>query len=60
MLIDAGDIIIHIFQEYSRDIYDLDGLWREAKMVPIPESFYIAANDQKTEDKPKPDPEDYF
>lgn len=41
ILIDAGDIIVHIFQEASREIYNLDSLWREAPSIPIPENYYM-------------------
>ena len=30
VLIDAGDVIIHIFQEAVRNYYDLEGLWVDA------------------------------
>jgi len=30
VLIDAGDVIIHIFQETVRRYYDLEGLWIDA------------------------------
>lgn len=33
MLLDFGDIIIHVFTEEERDRYDLDGFWKDAKRV---------------------------
>jgi len=36
VLIDYGDVMVHIFQEPVRAFYDLDGLWTEAPDVPIP------------------------
>lgn len=36
VLVDYGDVMVHIFQEPVREFYDLDGLWREAPEVPIP------------------------
>jgi ribosome-associated protein len=30
LLLDYGDIIVHIFREDARDFYDLDGLWGDA------------------------------
>ncbi len=33
ILVDFGDVIVHILQEISRDYYDLDGLWIDAKKV---------------------------
>ena len=35
-LIDLGAVIVHVFQEKSREFYDLDRLWREAKVVSVP------------------------
>ena len=33
VLIDSGDVIIHIFHSDTRKIYDLESLWFEAKKV---------------------------
>lgn len=33
ILMDYGDIIIHLFYEPSREFYDLEGLWIEAPRV---------------------------
>lgn len=30
ILVDANDLVLHIFQEEYRRFYNLDGLWREA------------------------------
>ena len=35
ILLDYSDVIVHIFQETSRDYYDLDGLWIDAESLPI-------------------------
>ena len=40
ILLDLGDIIIHIFQDNAREIINLDSLWIDYKTVPIPESYY--------------------
>ena len=42
ILIDLGDVIIHIFQDNSRAIYDLDSLWVESDLVEIPSSYYFS------------------
>lgn len=36
ILIDFGDIVVHIFDIKSRSYYDLDRLWRDAPEVAIP------------------------
>ncbi len=37
VLIDYGDVMVHVFHEPVRDFYDLDGLWAEAQDVPLPD-----------------------
>lgn len=36
VLLDYGDVMVHVFQEPVREFYDLDGLWSEAPTVPLP------------------------
>jgi len=37
VLLDYGDVMVHVFQQPIREFYDLDGLWHEAQEIPIPE-----------------------
>jgi ribosome-associated protein len=37
MLLDYGDLVIHIFFPESRAFYDLEGLWADAPRVPLAE-----------------------
>jgi ribosome-associated protein len=37
VLLDYGDVIVHIFQESVRRFYDLEGLWIDARRVDIAE-----------------------
>jgi ribosome-associated protein len=39
VLLDYGDFIVHIFNEKSREFYDLARLWRDARKVDIPENL---------------------
>lgn len=48
VLLDLGDVIIHIFQEICRDTYDLDSLWRDNELVKIPNEFYFGQVKEET------------
>lgn len=39
VVIDYGDIIVHVFQEEIRGIYNLDELWGRAPQLDIPKEF---------------------
>lgn len=39
ILLDYGNVMVHVFQEPVRRFYDLDGLWAEAPQVDIPSEF---------------------
>jgi ribosome-associated protein len=35
ILIDFGDVVVHVFQEEVRSLYDLEGLWEDARRLPV-------------------------
>jgi len=37
ILLDYGEVVVHVFLETARDYYDLDGLWVDASSLPIEE-----------------------
>lgn len=39
VVIDYGDVIVHVFLEEMRAYYDLDELWSNAEKVAIPEEY---------------------
>jgi ribosome-associated protein len=39
VLLDYGDFVFHIFNEKSREFYDLARLWRDARRVEIPQDL---------------------
>jgi ribosome-associated protein len=42
VLIDYGDVMVHVFHEPVRLFYDLDGLWCDAEEVPAQEEVQAA------------------
>jgi ribosome-associated protein len=36
VLMDFGDVVVHVFQESARSLYDLEGLWMDARRLPLP------------------------
>lgn len=36
VLMDYGDVVVHAFQEEARSLYDVDGLWTDARRLPLP------------------------
>ena len=37
VLVDLNDIVVHIFQEETRELFQLENLWREAESVVLSE-----------------------
>lgn len=37
VVLDYGDIVVHIFDETTRDFYDLEGLWADADRIELEE-----------------------
>ncbi len=60
ILLDAGDILVHIFLESARDVYGLEELWTEAKPVGIPNSYYFSSEDAESAEKLDDKGRDFF
>jgi ribosome-associated protein len=41
ILLDTGDIFVHVFNGPARDVYDLDMVYAKSPQVKIPEDFYF-------------------
>jgi ribosome-associated protein len=37
VLLDFVDVVVHVFLEDARVLYDLDGLWMDARRIPVPD-----------------------
>ena len=48
VLMDYGDVVIHVFYVPVREFYDLERLWTRAPRVDLPEPFQSQARSQKT------------
>jgi ribosome-associated protein len=40
VLMDMGDVVVHIFLDALREYYDLEALWADAPRVKIPSEYY--------------------
>jgi ribosome-associated protein len=36
VLMDFGDVVVHVFQDETRQIYDIEGLWLDARRLSVP------------------------
>lgn len=36
VLMDFGDVVVHVFQDDARATYDIDSLWMDARRIPVP------------------------
>ena len=43
VLMDYGDVVVHIFYHPIRGFYDLEGLWMKAPRVKLPEPYHSQA-----------------
>lgn len=42
ILLDTGDVMVHVFNGPARDVYDLDMIYAKNSQVKIPEEFYFS------------------
>jgi len=51
ILLDLGDVIVHIFSESVRDIYDLDQLYADSPIVEIPQEYYFSSPEEEKKEE---------
>ena len=60
ILLDFGDIIVHIFLESKRDIYNFDELWSDSESIDIPHEYYFSSEDEGLEASSETSKNSYF
>ena len=40
ILLDYGDLVVHVFEQKARSFYDLERLWRESNRVELPTGLF--------------------
>ncbi len=46
-LLDLGSVIVHVFHQFTRQVYDLEGLWRSAPRVALTPASQPAHADRR-------------
>lgn len=41
VLLDYGDVVVHVFQSQTRATYDLESLWADANRMPVEEPVWV-------------------
>ena len=60
ILLDIGSVIVHVFQDVSRDVFDLDSLWESSPTLEIPNEYYFGSAEGADAPKTKDSTESYF
>jgi ribosome-associated protein len=49
VLLDYGDVVVHLFQPEAREFYDLENLWADAENIPLDDLPEVPADDYDPE-----------
>ncbi len=56
VLIDYGEIVVHVQHEEERTYYSLERIWRDCPTIPLPDSVTSGQGAESTEAGPAPTP----
>ena len=56
ILVDLGDIVVHVMQPSARAYYNLEELWNHPRPKPVPKAPAASAAETRAQTKPRPDP----
>lgn len=59
ILLDLGDVIVHVFHTPVREFYDLEGLWRDAPREVFPEELQKEIDEANASEADDEEDDDY-
>jgi len=52
VLLDYGDIVVHVQHDEDREFYALERLWKDCPIVELPPEVQLAAGEDEADDEP--------